>query len=365
MEFCDLKVQYAAYKGEIDAAIQSVLASSAFINGPEVKALEGELAAFSGAAHVVACANGTDAIHAALLALGIKPGDEVIVPDFTFFATAEMVALTGAIPIFADIDPDSYNVTPASIERKITPRTKGVIPVSMFGRMPDLEGIGELARAKGIWVMEDGAQSFGAERGGRRSCSITQVATTSFFPVKPLGCYGDGGAIFTSDAGLAATLRSLVNHGSAKRYQHDAVGMNSRLDSIQAAVLRVKLRHFGDELKSRDRAAKMYTERLKGKVGKVAVPTAGEGGFSSWAQYTIRVADREKVQAHLQGRGIPTAVHYPIPMHAQKAFAHLGGRDADCPEASRAAREVISLPMHGMMTEDQIDGICRAVNEVI
>ncbi|MEO6096832.1 MAG: DegT/DnrJ/EryC1/StrS family aminotransferase [Fibrobacteria bacterium] len=374
MEFCDLKVQYAAYKSEIDAAIQSVLLSSAFVNGPEVKALESELAAFCGAKHTIACANGTDAIHAVLLALGVAPGDEIIVPDFTFYATAEMVALAGAVPVFADIDPVTYNVTPDSIAARITPRTKGIIPVSLFGQMPDLDGIAALAQARGLWVMEDGAQSFGAEFRGRKSCSVTRIATTSFFPAKPLGCYGDGGAIFTVDEGLAASVRTLVNHGSTKRYHHDVVGMNSRLDSVQAAVLRVKLRHFAAELKNRDASAKQYTERLSGRV---ATPVIREGHFSAWAQYTIRVANRDKVQAHLQGKGIPTAVHYPIPMHAQAAFAHLkesgagkgsgkgSGKDADWPAATLAAKEVMSLPMHGMMAESQIEEICQALKEVV
>ena len=362
MEFCDLKVQYAAYKTEIDAAIQSVLVSSAFVNGPEVKALEGELAAFCGARHAVACANGTDAIHIALLALGVRPGDEIIVPDFTFYATAEMVALAGAVPVFADIDPLTFNVTPETVERRITPRTRGIIPVSLFGQLPDLEGIGALAAARGLWVMEDAAQSFGADFRGRRSGSLTAVATTSFFPAKPLGCYGDGGAVFASGEETAAAVRVLANHGSTRRYHHDVVGMNSRLDSVQAAVLRVKLRHFESELRSRDRSAGLYTERLKGTV---AVPTVREGNFSAWAQYTIRVEDRDRVQARLQEKGIPTAVHYPIPMHAQKAFAHLGGKDGDCPVAAKAAREVMSLPMHGMMTEDQIDTICRALKEAL
>jgi UDP-2-acetamido-2-deoxy-ribo-hexuluronate aminotransferase len=360
MEFCDLKMQYAAYQTEIDAAIRSVLLSSAFINGPEVKALEGELASFCGAKHAMACANGTDAIHVALLALGIRPGDEVIVPDFTFYATAEMVALAGATPVFADIDSVTFNITAATVEARITPRTKGIIPVSLFGQIPDLDGIGALAAARGLWVMEDGAQSFGADQRGKRSCALTRVATTSFFPAKPLGCYGDGGALFSSDDALAASIRTLLNHGSTQRYHHSVVGVNSRLDSIQAAVLRVKLRHFETELKQRDRAARMYTERL---AGKVVTPAVREGNFSAWAQYTIRVPNRDKLQAHLQSKGIPTAVHYPIPMHAQKAFAHLGIKDGQCPVATQAAREVMSLPMHGMLAEAQIDAICSAVKE--
>jgi UDP-2-acetamido-2-deoxy-ribo-hexuluronate aminotransferase len=362
MEFCDLKVQYLRYQEEIDKAIQSVLASSAFINGPEVASLEKELADFSGASHAVACANGTDALFIALLALGVRPGDEIIVPDFTFFATAEAVALAGGVPRFADIDSVTFNATPATIERQITSRTKGIIPVSLFGQIPDLDGIGALAAKRGLWVLEDGAQSFGATRNGRRSCSLTPVATTSFFPAKPLGAYGDGGAVFATDPDMARRIRTLANHGSVKRYHHSQVGVNSRLDSIQAAVLRVKLRHFEEELGNRERAARRYTELLK----DVAVtPVVADGNVSSWAQYTLRVKDRDRLQARLQAKGIPTAIHYPIPMHAQEAFAHLGGSDGDYPVASCAAGEVISLPMHGMMSDAQIVEVCSAVNSAL
>jgi UDP-2-acetamido-2-deoxy-ribo-hexuluronate aminotransferase len=294
--------------------------------------------------------------------MGIRPGDEIIVPDFTFFATAEMVALAGATPVFADIDPETYNVTPATLAAKITSRTKGIIPVSLFGQLPDMEGILRLAQSKGLWVMEDAAQSFGADFRGKRSGSFTGIATTSFFPAKPLGGYGDGGAIFVRDEDMAVKIRTLLNHGSSQRYRHTVVGVNSRLDSIQAAVLRVKLRHFEVELKARDRAAAQYTERLRGRV---TVPVVREGHFSAWAQYTVRVQGRDKVQAHLQSKGIPTAVHYPIPMHAQEAFAHLKIGDDACPEATRAAREVMSLPMHGMLPEAQIDEVCRALLETV
>ena len=362
MEFCDLKVQYQAYKREIDAAIQVVLDSAAFINGPEVEALEGELSRFAGVPHVLACGNGTDALYVALLALGAGPGDEVIVPDFTFFATAEAVALAGATPVFADIDPETYNVTAETIAAKVTPRTRGIIPVSLFGQMPDLEGIGRLAQTRGLWVMEDAAQSFGAAFQGRRSGSFTEIAATSFFPSKPLGGYGDGGALFVRDGEKAQAIRTLLNHGSTERYRHTVVGVNSRLDGLQAAVLRVKLRHFETELSSRERAAARYGERL-GK--RVQVPVVREGHFSAWAQYTIRVQARAKVQAHLRAQGIPTAIHYPIPLHAQPAFAHLGIGDDACPVAAQAAREVLSLPMHGMLTETQIDAVCRALEEVL
>jgi UDP-2-acetamido-2-deoxy-ribo-hexuluronate aminotransferase len=362
MEFCDLKAQYKAYQGELDAAVQGVLASAAFINGPDVKALEAELAGFAGVPHALACANGTDAIYAPLLALKVGPGDEVIVPDFTFFATAEAVALTGATPVFADIDPSTYNVTPETLAAKVTPRTRGIIPVSLFGQMPDLDGIAGLAEAKGLWVLEDAAQSFGASFRGRRSGSFTAIASTSFFPAKPLGCYGDGGAIFAQDGELAGRIRALLNHGSNQRYRHSAVGMNSRLDSVQAAVLRVKLRHFESELRNRENAAAMYTARLRDKV---QVPVIREGHASAWAQYTIRVPERDRLQARLQAKGIPTTVHYPLPLHAQGAFAHLGIGDEACPESARAAREVLSLPMHGFMTEAIVDEVCRAVAESI
>ncbi|HOX50378.1 MAG TPA: DegT/DnrJ/EryC1/StrS family aminotransferase, partial [Fibrobacteria bacterium] len=259
MEFCDLSAQYRAYKTEIDQAIASVIASSAFINGPDVKALEQELVDFSGASHVIACANGTDALQVPLMAMGIGPGDEVIVPDFTFYATAEMVALVGATPVFADIDPLTYNITVDTIRPLVNKRTKGIIPVSLYGQIPDLEAINTFAAEHGLWVMEDGAQSFGATRGGKRSTSLTALATTSFFPAKPLGCYGDGGAIFCSDEALAVKIRCICGHGQIKRYHHGMVGINSRLDTIQAAILRVKLRHFEKELGMRDQVAKWYT----------------------------------------------------------------------------------------------------------
>jgi UDP-2-acetamido-2-deoxy-ribo-hexuluronate aminotransferase len=327
-----------------------------------VAALEAELAAFAGVPHVLACANGTDALHVALLALGVGPGDEIIVPDFTFFATAEAVALAGAIPVFADIDPETYNLTPETVAARFSPRTRGIIPVSLFGQMPDLEGLESLARPKGIWVMEDAAQSFGAAYRGRRSGSFTEIAATSFFPAKPLGAYGDGGALFVRDGKAAERIRALLNHGSTERYRHAAVGVNSRLDSLQAAVLRVKLRHFPSELENRQRAAALYTARLRGRV---PVPIVREGHASAWAQYTIRVPDRDRVQAALRAKGIPTAVHYPLPLHAQPAFAHLRIGDEACPEAARAAREVLSLPMHGLMSEAQVDEVCRALVETL
>ena len=362
MEFCDLKAQYQAYKEEIDAAIQGVLASAAFINGPEVAALEAELARFAGVPHALACANGTDALYVPLLALGAGPGDEIIVPDFTFFATAEAVALTGAKPVFADIDPLTYNVTPETVAARIGPRTRGIIPVSLFGQMPDLEGIVRLAEAKGLWVMEDAAQSFGASFRGRRSCSFTPIAATSFFPAKPLGCYGDGGAIFVREAAMAERIRLLLNHGSSRRYRHEAVGVNSRLDGLQAAILRVKLRHFESELGHRDRMAGRYVSFLRKKA---VLPRVREGHVSAWAQFTIRVRERDRVQSALQAKGIPTAVHYPLPLHAQPAFAGLGMGDGDCPEAARAAREVLSLPMHGLLSEDEVYQVCKALHEAI
>lgn len=362
MEFCDLKGQYRAYQSEIDAAIRSVLASAAFIQGPDVKTLESELAGYCGVGHVITCANGTDALFIALRALGLGPGDEVIVPDFTFYATAEAVALAGAIPVFADIDPILYHITPATVAGKITPRTKGIIPVSLFGQIPDLEGLGDLAAKKGLWVMEDAAQSFGATRHGRASTSLTRVATTSFFPSKPLGGYGDGGAIFTSDPELAGRLRLIANHGSSQRYHHSLVGVNSRLDSLQAAVLRVKLRHFESELVHRRRAAQAYSDRL---AGLADAPALAEGNTSTWAQYTLRVPERDRVRAHLEKKGIPTAIHYPLPLHAQEAFAALGGKDEDCPEAARAAREAISLPMHGLISDRDIEETCAALKEVL
>lgn len=360
MEFVDLKAQYRAYRREIDAAIQAVLANASFIMGPDVKALEEELAEFVGVRYAIGCASGTDALFLPLLALGIGPGDEVIVPDFTFIATAEVVVLAGGTPVFADIDPATFNLDPVSVRSRVTSHTKGIIPVSLFGVCANFPELQAVADEHGLWLIEDGAQSFGAEQFGRRSCSFGRVATTSFFPAKPLGGYGDGGAVFTNDDELADKVRVILNHGQVKRYHHARIGMNARLDTIQAAILRVKLRHFPDELEARDKVAAMYEERLHNVCVTPKVPVAHR---SAWSQYTVRIPNRDRVRETLTGRGIPTAVHYPVPLSRQGAFASLPAYP--CPHAEQAASEVLSLPMHPFLTEKEMDQVCGALREAL
>lgn len=360
MQFIDLKAQYNAYKAEIDHAIAVVVESAQFIQGPAVQELEKELAAYVGVKHAIGCASGTDALLLPMMAFGVRPGDEVLLPDFTFIATAEMVALLGATPVFVDVDEKTYNMDPADVERKITSRSKGVIPVSLYGQCADLDAINEIAVRHGLWVMEDAAQSFGALQNGRKSGSMTRVATTSFFPAKPLGCYGEGGAIFTNDDNLAGEIRCHLNHGQAQRYHHKRIGINGRLDTIQAAILRVKLRHFEEEVASRQRVADEYTSGLK----DVAItPFIQPGNRSVWAQYTLRVPNRDQICEHLRSKGVPTAVHYPVPLHRQEVFRPLNVPDASCPVASKVSSEVFSLPMHPFLPKQDVDQIIEGIRE--
>lgn len=360
MEFCDLKRQYQLYQSEIDAAMAAVIKSGQFIGGPEVAALELELAQFCGASHTIACANGTDALQLALMALDLKSGDEVIVPAFSFFATAEMPALCGARLRFADINPLSYQMDPQSVQSLINSKTAGIIAVSLYGQLAPLDQLQTLADEHGIWLLEDGAQSFGAKQGAWSSCGSAKIATTSFFPAKPLGCYGDGGAVFCQDDKLAERIRLLANHGSKQRYVHEAVGINSRLDALQAAVLRVKLSHFESELEHRAWVAQYYQDQLSDRVIK---PQLCAGQRQAWAQYTIRFKDRDGLRDALTEKGIPTAVHYPQTLVAQSALK--GHAQDPCPNAERAAAEVLSLPMHGCMQFQDLQKICHAVNEFL
>ncbi len=360
MNFIDLQEQFRRYKTEIMDEVQKVLESAQFIMGPAVADLENALAAHTGVKHAIGCASGTDALVLGLLANGIKPGDEVIVPDFTFFATAEVVAFLGAVPVFVDVDEETFNIDVRLIERRLTKRTKGIIPVSLFGQCADLDEINALAASRGLWVMEDAAQSYGASYKGRKSGSLTQLAATSFFPAKPLGCYGDGGAVFTSDDGIARTVRELLNHGQSARYKHSRLGINGRLDTLQAAILSVKLRHFDDEMKAKRRVAALYQEKLKGYV---KVPEVRSHNESVWAQFTVRSPKRESIVGHLKEKGIPTAIHYPIPLHAQEVFSSMRLRDGDFPVSTRVSNEVLSLPMHPFLAEADVDLICRAVTE--
>lgn len=357
IEFIDLKSQQARIKDKIDAAIQRVLSHGQYILGPEVAELEEKLAQFVGANHCITCANGTDALQIAQMALGIGPGDEVITPGFTYIATAETVALLGAKPVYVDIDPRTYNLDPQKLEAAITPRTKAIIPVSLYGQCADYDAINAIAAKYSIPVIEDAAQSFGATYKGKRSCNLTTIACTSFFPSKPLGCYGDGGAIFTNDDELAKVLRQIARHGQDRRYHHVRVGVNSRLDTLQAAILLPKLEIFEKELEQRQRVAKLYDESLK-TLGVNTVPYVEEWNTSAYAQYTILVDERDQLQETLKKQGIPTAVHYPIPLNKQPAVADAS---AHLPAGDRIAEQVMSLPMHPYLNDEAVVTICAAV----
>lgn len=360
MDFIDLKSQQARIKDRIDAGIARVLAHGQYILGPEVAELEEKLAAYTGAKYCISVANGTDALQIALMALGVGPGDEVITPGFTYIATAEAAAVLGAKPVYVDIDPRTYNLDPALLEAAITPRTKAIIPVSLYGQCADFDAINAIAATHGIVVIEDAAQSFGATYKGRKSCNLTAIATTSFFPSKPLGCYGDGGAIFTSDDALAKVMRQIARHGQEKRYHHVRVGMNSRLDTLQAAILMPKLEILDDEIASRQQIAAEYARQLEGKG--IGLPVVESHNLSAWAQYTIRVADRPHVQQVLNGAGIPTAIHYPLPLNKQPAVADVL---AKLPRGDSAAEEVISLPMHPYLHFAECSQITRELHKIL
>lgn len=351
MEFCDLKTQYQRLKADIDAGIQRVLDHGQYILGPEVAELEDKLVAYTGAKHCISVANGTDALQIAQMALNIGPGDEVITPGFTYIATAETVALLGAKPVYVDVDARTYNLDPALLEAAITPRTKAIIPVSLYGQCADFDAINAIAAKHGIPVIEDAAQSFGATYKGRKSCNLSTIACASFFPSKPLGCYGDGGAIFTNDDELALVIRQIARHGQDRRYHHIRVGVNSRLDTLQAAILLPKLAVLDEELAERQQVAARYAKLLNA-AGIHTTPYVEPHNLSAWAQYTIRVQGRDAVQEKLKHAGIPTAVHYPIPLNKQPAVADPGAR---LPVGDQVAAEVMSLPMSpGLAMADQV-----------
>jgi UDP-2-acetamido-2-deoxy-ribo-hexuluronate aminotransferase len=357
IEFIDLKSQQARIKDQIDAAIQRVLAHGQYILGPEVAELEERLAAYTGAKHCITVANGTDALQVAQMALGIGPGTEVITPGFTYIATGETVALLGAKPVYVDIDPRTYNLDPALLEAAINPRTKAIIPVSLYGQCADFDVINAIAARHGIPVIEDAAQSFGATYKGRKSCNLSTIACASFFPSKPLGCYGDGGAIFTSDDDLARACRQIARHGQNRRYHHIRVGVNSRLDTIQAAILLSKLTIFPAELDARQAAANRYNVLFE-KSTKVTIPHLEKFNKSCWAQYTLKVHERSRLQEHLRTNGVPSVVHYPIPLNLQPAVADLG---AFLPVGDSTANSVLSLPMHPYLNPDVQDRIFELV----
>jgi UDP-2-acetamido-2-deoxy-ribo-hexuluronate aminotransferase len=366
MEFIDLKTQYRRLKPAIDARIQAVLDHGQYILGPEVREVEERLAARTGTKYCISCASGTDALLLAMMALGIGLGDEVITPPFTFFATGEMIALLGAVPVFADIDPITYNIDPEKIEAAISPRTRAIMPVSLYGQAAAMAAINAIAARHHLPVIEDAAQSFGALYNGRHSGNLSTIGCTSFFPSKPLGCYGDGGACFTNDDTLATAIFELRNHGQDRRYHHTRIGINGRMDTLQAAILLAKLNVFDEELLARNEAANRYTALLKDAV---QTPSVSPDCTSVWAQYTIEVDEREAVESAMRDAGIPTAVHYPVALHLQPVFSSLreqsGLGTGSFPHAERAADRVLSLPLHPYLTPGDIQRVTDAVKAVL
>lgn len=360
MQFTDLKTQYAALKADIDARMQRVLDHGQYIMGPEVAELEQALANRTGAAHCVAVASGTEALLIALMAIGLQPGDEVITTPFTFAATAEVIVLLGGKPVYVDIEPDTCNIDASLIAAKVTARTKAIMPVSLYGQVADMDAINAVAARHGLVVIEDAAQSFGAVYRGRQSCNVSTIAATSFFPSKPLGCYGDGGALFTSDAALAQAMREIRVHGQSGRYHHTRVGVGGRMDTLQCAVVLAKLPRFDWELQRRQALAARYARLIQASGAPVQLLAVRPDRDCVWAQYTVMVDHRPAVQQALQAAGVPTAVHYPKPLHHQPAYA------ADCcpdcnPHSIRAGQRVLSLPMSADLAEADQDRVVQAL----
>lgn len=360
--FIDLATQQTRIKPELDRRIEAVLKHGQYIMGPEVQELEDRLASYVGVKHCITASSGTDTLLIALMALGIGPGDEVITSPFTFIATGEMIALAGAKPVFVDIDPRTYNIDPAKIEAAITPRTKAILPVSLYGQCADFDAINMLAAKYNLPVIEDGAQSFGATYKGRRSCGLSSIGSTSFFPSKPLGGYGDGGALFTGDDGLAKVMREIRAHGQDRRYHHPRLGINGRLDTLQAAVLLAKMEVFAQEVTAREGIGARYDAML---LNVARTPFVEAHNTSVYAQYTVQVDNRDHVQQKLNVSGVPTAVHYPVPLHLQPVFADLGYNTGSFPFAEAAARRVMSLPMHPYLEESEQKRVAEALREAL
>ena len=368
IQMVDLQTQYQFIKPQVDAGMQEVLSSAQFINGPSVRNFQADLEAYLGVKHVIPCANGTDALQVAMMGLGLKPGDEVITADFTFAATVEVIALLGLTPVLVDVLPDTFNIDPDAIEKAITPNTKAIVPVHLFGQVADMDRIMDIAQKHNLFVIEDNAQGIGAthtDAAGTKvkTGGIGHVGSTSFFPSKNLGCYGDGGAIFTNDDDLAHTIRGVVNHGMYKRYHHDVVGVNSRLDSLQAVVLNEKLKLLDFYNERRKWAAIRYSQLLQDHP-KIETPvTSGDCDSHVYHQYTLKIvgADRDALVQHLQQNDIPCGVYYPIPLHLQKAYVDTRFKEADFTVTNQLIDEVVSLPMHSELDEDQIQFICKTI----
>ena len=359
IDFANLQQQYQLYKTEIDEAIHAVLDKSNYIMGEEVKQLEDSLALFTGAKHAISCSSGTDALLLAMMALDIKPGGEVITTPFTFIATAETIALLGAVPVFVDIDEKTYTIDATKIEEKITEKTKAIMPVSLYGQPADMKPIQDIANRYDLKVIVDGAQSFGATYNGKTDSALGDISTTSFFPAKPLGCFGDGGAVFTNSDVLAEKIKMLRVHGQNKRYHHKYIGMGGRMDTLQCAIVDVKLKYYAKDLALRQEVAKKYSEELRVKSEELVLPFVDERATSAWAQYSVRVKNRDEVQTKLKENGIPTAVHYPMPLHLQECFAYLGYKKGDFPIAEQVSNEIMSLPMNPYLDDEEIAYICE------
>ena len=372
IQMVDLKRQNARIKEEIDAAIQTVVGSTAYIRGPQVKQFADHLAEYLEVAHVIPCGNGTDALQLALMALGLKPGDEVIVPAFTFIATAEVVSLLGLKPVFADVDPDTFTLDPASVEDKITAETRAIIPVHLFGQAADLNRLLKLAKKHNLFIIEDTAQALGSsialkDGNSPKLGTVTVIGCTSFFPSKNLGCFGDGGALFTKNEIIAQKLSALANHGMEVRYHHDYIGMNSRLDTLQAAILDVKLKYLDEFNAARKRAADFYDQAFAG-IDKVRIPVRAAYSDHVFHQYTLVLdesIDRDQLKERLQEKGIPSMVYYPIPLHLQEAFKHLGYKEGDLPVSEALCKKVISLPMHTELTQEELEYIAGGMVELM
>lgn len=371
LHMVDLRSQYEHIQKEIDEAVLNVIRSTAYINGPEVKAFQAELEKYLDVKHVIPCANGTDALQIAMMALDLQPGDEVITADFTYVATAEVIALLKLTPVLVDVNPDTFNIDPAAIEKAITPKTRAIVPVHLFGQCADMEAIMKIAEKHNLYVIEDVAQAIGADYAfsdgtTKKAGTIGTVGCTSFFPSKNLGCYGDGGAMYTNDDQLAKKLRMIANHGQSVQYYHDEIGVNSRLDSIQAAVLRIKLRHLDNYAKARNKAAAWYDKAFANHP-KIKTPTRFKNSTHVFHQYTLQTegVDRNKLREHLSSKEIPAMIYYPVPLHLQKAYQDPRYKKGAFPVTEKLCESVISLPMHTELDEDQLKYITDAVLDFV
>ena len=360
IDFANLQRQYQTYKKDVDTNIQSVLNKSNYIMGEEINSLESSLQIFTGAKHAIVCSSGTDALMLAMMAIDIHPGDEIITTPFTFISTAETISLMGAKPVFVDIEADTFNIDANLIEEAITPKTKAIMPVSLFGQAADMGTIKLIAEKYNLQIIIDGAQSFGATYKNKTDSNLGDISATSFFPAKPLGCYGDGGAVFTNNKIYADKIRMMRIHGQNKRYHHKYIGIGGRLDTIQAAVLLAKLPHYEGELSKRQLVSELYSKHLK----LSSKPIIKNGRASAWSQYTVRIKNRDQVQDRLKLKDIPTAVYYPIPLHLQECFKYLGYKFGSLPLSEKASEEVISLPMNAFLKDDEIEYITENFNKI-